>query len=49
MAIEGGSLILSEISKATNVESIRNITDADFKVADNLKIMEDCSSQYDQG
>lgn len=42
-------LILSEISKDTNLETLRTMTDAEFRVADNLKFMEDCSSKYEPG
>jgi hypothetical protein len=42
-------LILKEISRDTNVEAIRSMTDAEFKVADNLGVLEECSSKYESG
>ena len=42
-------LILKEISKDTTVEGIRSLTDAEFKVSENLGCLEDNSSKYEGG
>ena len=42
-------VILKEVSRDSNVEAIRALTDVNFRVADNLAIMEDNSSHYAPG
>ena len=42
-------VVLKEVAKGQTVESIRTLTDVDFRVADNLSFMEDNFSKYDPG
>ena len=39
-------VILKEVARGLTVENIRQLTDVDFKVADNLSILEDNFSTY---
>ena len=39
-------VVLKEVSKSTNVEKIRQMTDVEFIVADNLGVMEDNFAKY---
>lgn len=40
-------VLLREVARGATVEKIRTLTDVDFRVADNLGIMEDNSSKYE--
>jgi hypothetical protein len=42
-------VVLKEVARGQNVESIRNLTDVDFIVADKLGILEDNFSKYEGG
>lgn len=42
-------VVLKEVARGQTVESIRTLTDVDFRVADNLGIMEDNYSKYEPG
>jgi len=42
-------VILREVARGITVENIRQLTDVDFIVADNLSFMEDNSSTYEGG
>lgn len=42
-------IILTEVSKDSSIENIRTLTDIDFRISDNLGLMEDNSSKYDPG
>lgn len=44
-----GGVVLTEVSRDSNVETIRNLTDVNFRIADNLGVMEDNSSKYAPG
>jgi acyl CoA:acetate/3-ketoacid CoA transferase beta subunit len=39
--------VLKELARGMTVEGIRQLTDVDFIVADNLGVLEDNSSQYE--
>lgn len=40
-------VVLKEVAKGLTVENIRQLTDVDFRVADNLGFLEDFSSKYE--
>ncbi len=42
-------VVLKEVTKGQTVEGIRALTDVDFRVADNLGIMEENFSKYEPG
>lgn len=40
-------VVLAEVARGLTVEDIRTLTDVEFRVADNLKILEDNFSKYE--
>ena len=40
-------VVLKEVAKGKTVEDIRTLTDVDFKIADNLAVMDENFSKYD--